>query len=55
MRIWLYKYINDNAILLGTVRNGIKGSVEVSFLYRNGDMSSIPEVTTLIPRVKNDL
>lgn len=23
-----------------------KGSVEVSFLYRNGDMTSTPEVTT---------
>lgn len=34
---------------------GDKGSVEVSFLYRNGDMSSTPEVTTLIPKVRNDL
>ena len=30
---------------------GDKGSIEVSFLYRNGDMSSTPEVTTLIPRI----
>ena len=30
---------------------GDKGSIEVSFLYRNGDMLSTPEVTTLVPRI----
>ena len=28
----------------------VPGAIEVSYLYRNGDMNSIPEVTTIIPK-----
>ncbi len=28
-----------------------KGGIEIFYLYRDGDLSSIPEVTTIIPRI----
>ncbi|BAU10350.1 hypothetical protein LEP3755_08340 [Leptolyngbya sp. NIES-3755] len=30
---------------------GVRGDIVVSYLYRGGDLASIPEVTTLIPRI----
>lgn len=30
---------------------GVRGDIVISYLYRGGDLTSIPEVTTLIPRI----
>ncbi|MBD2091819.1 hypothetical protein H6F67_18405 [Microcoleus sp. FACHB-1515] len=34
------------------IRNGaVEGDITVRYLYRGGDLSSIPEVTSILPRV----
>lgn len=29
----------------------VTGAIEISYLYRNGDMDSLPEITTLITKI----
>lgn len=36
--------------VVNTKTNEVIGSMEISYLYRNGDMNSVPEIGTIIPK-----
>ena len=31
-------------------KNEIVGTLEIGYIYRNGDLTSLPEVSTIIPK-----